>query len=341
LSFVGKVDELMALCDRLEAARTEREATRDQFMAATFARLNAPTPDTFRNDTRFALDALPALTARADQMKQLRQTILNLAITGHLTIRWREANPAHGDADEIVRSLEAAHERNGGHRRGNASVATEGAHDFDPRQLPPSWCVTTLKSAVQPHRPITYGILMPGPDTPGGIPYIRVADFPGDKLNLNTIKRTTKEIEERYERARLAPNDVLLSIRGTVGRTCLVPPELDGANITQDTARLSLQSFLDRDFVLIVLRAPATQSRMQKCLKGVAVRGINIGDVRAIQLPIPPLAEQNRIVAKVRELMALCDRLEATLNAADETRRSLLEALLAEALEPIADRKAA
>ena len=179
---------------------------------------------------------------------------------------------------------------------------------------------------------------MPGPDTPGGVPYVRVADFPGDLLNLSTVKKTTPEIEQKYLRARLLPNDILLSIRGTIGRTCLVPPELNGANITQDTARVSLQDYVDRYFVLMVFRSPETQSRMQRCSKGVAVHGINIGDVRAIQLPIPPLAEQHRIVAKVDALMALCDRLEASLTAAAMTRRRLLDALLAEALAPAADR---
>jgi type I restriction enzyme S subunit len=80
LRIVTKVDELMALCDRLEAARAEREAVRDRLVAASLARLDTPDPDTFRGDARFALDALPALTARADQIKQLRQTILNLAV---------------------------------------------------------------------------------------------------------------------------------------------------------------------------------------------------------------------------------------------------------------------
>src|SRR5262249_30183851 len=81
---VAKVDELLALCDRLEAARAECEATRDRLMAASLARLNAPDPDTFRDDARFALDALPTLTARPDQTTQLRQTILNLAARGKL-----------------------------------------------------------------------------------------------------------------------------------------------------------------------------------------------------------------------------------------------------------------
>ena len=81
---VAKVDELMALCDRLEAARAEREATRDRLAAASLARLNAPDPNTFQDDARFALGALPALTTRPDQITQLRQTILNLAVRGKL-----------------------------------------------------------------------------------------------------------------------------------------------------------------------------------------------------------------------------------------------------------------
>jgi type I restriction enzyme S subunit len=81
---VSKVDELMALCDLLEAARSERETTRDKLTTASLARLNAPDAETFQADARFALDAFPAFTTRPDQIKQLRQTILNLAVRGKL-----------------------------------------------------------------------------------------------------------------------------------------------------------------------------------------------------------------------------------------------------------------
>jgi type I restriction enzyme S subunit len=81
---VAKVDELMALCDRLEAARAEQEATRDLLAASSLARLDRPDPETFPDDARFVLNALPALTARPDQFKGLRQVILNLAVRGKL-----------------------------------------------------------------------------------------------------------------------------------------------------------------------------------------------------------------------------------------------------------------
>ncbi|MFB9985336.1 restriction endonuclease subunit S [Mesorhizobium kowhaii] len=81
---ISKVVELTGLCDRLEVARAGREAARDRLAAASLARLNAPDPETFQPDARFALDALPTLTTRPDQIKALRQTILNLAVRGKL-----------------------------------------------------------------------------------------------------------------------------------------------------------------------------------------------------------------------------------------------------------------
>jgi type I restriction enzyme S subunit len=94
---------LTALCDRLDAARARRETTSDQLTAASLARLNTPDPVTFRDDARFALDSLPILTARPDQIKQLRQTILNLAVRGKLVPHTNEdtSAPSFGIDDEV------------------------------------------------------------------------------------------------------------------------------------------------------------------------------------------------------------------------------------------------
>jgi type I restriction enzyme S subunit len=66
-----------------------------------------------------------------------------------------------------------------------------------------------------------------------------------------------------------------------------------------------------------------------------AQKNINLEILTQVLIPLPPLAEQRRIVAKVDELMALCDRLEASLSTGEDIRRRLLDALLAEALEPV------
>jgi len=99
---VAKVDELMGLCDRLEAARASSERSRDRLAAASLARLNTPDPDTFQADARFALDALPAMTTRPDQIKTLRQTILNLAVRGKLVPQDPKDKPVRKAALDIV-----------------------------------------------------------------------------------------------------------------------------------------------------------------------------------------------------------------------------------------------
>lgn len=116
----------------------------------------------------------------------------------------------------------------------------------------------------------------------------------------DTVAVTTG-IEKVFARARLRHGDILLPIRDTVGRVYLVPAELQEANITQDTARPSIQAAINPSFVVWFLRAATTQKRMQKAVKGVAVRGINIGDVRALQLPVPPISEQGEPAATRKE----------------------------------------
>ena len=71
-----------------------------------------------------------------------------------------------------------------------------------------------------------------------------------------------------------------------------------------------------------------------------AQKNINLGILMEVLIPLPPLAEQRRIVSKVDELMAGCDRLEAGLAAGEETRERLVEAVLRGALEPSTGRKA-
>ena len=105
---VAKVDELMALCDQLEAAKTVREQSRDRLVAACLHRLNSPDDtretdmpdlpaqqaDAFRDHARFVFEHLPRLTARPEHIKQLRQTILNLAVRGKLVPQDLNDEPA-------------------------------------------------------------------------------------------------------------------------------------------------------------------------------------------------------------------------------------------------------
>jgi type I restriction enzyme, S subunit len=91
---------------------------------------------------------------------------------------------------------------------------------------------------------------------------------------------------------------------------------------------------LSAEYMVLWLNSPEGRdsSTIRTYGKCASQGNLNLGLIRTFKMPLPPLAEQHRIVAKVDALMALCDRLEASLTAAATTRRRLLDALLAEAL---------
>jgi type I restriction enzyme S subunit len=150
---------------------------------------------------------------------------------------------------------------------------------------------------IDRERPISYGILMPGPDQTEGVKYVRVVDMREDGIELSGIRKTTEAISTSFRRSLLRPGDLLMSIRGHVGRFAVVPPELDGANITQDTARLAIQGS-SSVFVRECLRTQGFQRWMAKHTKGVAVRGINLGDVKLMPIILPPRSAQDHFALK-------------------------------------------
>jgi type I restriction enzyme S subunit len=285
------------------------------------------------------LDHLLARTARAradlDRIPILiahyKQTLLTAAFSGEMTRKWRELNPSKSDAKSLAARVHDIHQSAGGHKAGNAAPPTEGAHDLTGDMFPDGWALLALRDLVSPDRPITYGILKPGPDLEAGIPYVRVADFPNERLILSSVRRTSAKIDQEFKRSRLRCGDLLLSIRGTVGRLVVVPDELEGANITQDTARLSITSLVNSYYVLWYLRSKGAQTRMQRAIKGVAVRGINIGDVRALQVPLPSSEEQEEIVRRITAAFAWLDGMAAEHTRAAHLLPKLDQAISAKA----------
>ena len=316
---VAKVDELMALCDRLEAARLVREATRDRLAAASLARLGAPDPDTFPADARFVLDALPALTTRPDQIKQLRQTILNLAVRGKLV--------PQDPKDEAVRlpplrQFAAA-----------SGMDEEVFEQFrDTIALPNGWQIAPLARMSEhivdcPHTTPKW--------TDHGEICVRTNQLRPRSLDLSEPRFVSRETYlERIERLEPRADDILYSREGGIlGIACRVPV---GVRLCLGQRLMLIRAGLEirADFLEIVLNAPFITDIAKVRTTGGAAPRVNMSTVRAYPIPLPPLAEQHRIVAKVDELMALCDRLEAGLATAADTRRRLLDALLAEALAP-------
>ena len=328
---VAKVDELMALCDRLETARKEREATRDRLAAASLARLNAPDPDpaVFQNHAAFALDNLTPLTTRPDQIKALRQTILNLAARGQLV----EQDPEDEPAGELVKriAVEKARLAEMGEIKKTKALPPI-SEDHVKFETPKGWSWCRLGSLS---KFVTSG----SRDwakyyAQEGAIFIRMGNLSKEhyRLRLDQIQHVKPPSDGEGTRTRLEAGDLLISITGDVGMLGLIPENFGEAYINQHTAMVRTVEEMKGRYLAELFRSPFAQDQFNAPQRGIK-NSFRLTDITQFLVPLPPLAEQRRIVAKVDELMAVCDRLEASLAAGEETRGRLVEAVLREALK--------
>lgn len=328
-SIQQKVQELMALLDGLEAARGRAEGARDKLTAATLHRLTDPDTDT-QAATAFALQTLPALTTRPDQIKPLRQTILNLAVRGKLV----EQDPADEPAAVLLEQLRADRGKLLKEKGVRAKKPVDPLRDIDDLDLPCNWTADAFANLIDPRETISYGVLVPGPDEEGGVPFVRAQDLALFGHPSRPNKTISLDIERKYARTRLRGGEILLCVVGSIGKLGVVPPEWAGANIARAVARISPMEHLSRDFVLLFLRSDLAQSYFEDATRTLAQPTLNVGLIEKLPFPLPPLAEQHRIVAKVDALMALCDQLETALTTATTTRSRLLDTFIRSALSP-------
>ncbi|RWN25285.1 restriction endonuclease subunit S [Mesorhizobium sp.] len=288
---VVKVNELVGLCDRLEEKRAGREGVRDRLAAASLSRLNSPDPETFQADARFALDALPALTARPDQIRPLRQTILNLAVRGMLV----EGTTAKAASVGEYRTLQNGY------------------------AFKSSWF------------------------SKSGVRLLRNANIGHDEIRWNDVVHLPEDRLSEFERFQLNEGDIVL----TLDRPFIVTGTKVARITAADLPALLLQRVgrfvetspgLDDDYLFLWINSPHFNDQIDPG-RSNGVPHISSKQVEAAEIFVPPLAEQHRIVAKVDALMAHCDKLEASLTATAAIRRRLLDALLAEALAPPAERE--
>lgn len=321
---VAKVDELMALLDRLETARTERETTRDRLTNASLARLTAPEtdPEAFPRHAGFALDALPALTARPDQIKSVRQTILNLAVIGKLVDQDSTDEPA----SELLKRIAADKARllKAGEIKRQKSLP---AVEREPFAIPTTWqwvClgelgITQTGSTPPKSRKDYYG---------SDIPFIRPGDLYPDHVEYSGQGLTRSGAEAS---GRLVPiGSILMVCIGTVGK-CQIVDRLVSFN--QQINTLTPFDGVASRFLLFSLQSSYFQEVAWAASARTTIAILNKGNWEKLPIPLPPLAEQQRIEQKVDELMALCDQLEVVLAGANTARARLLETLLHQALE--------
>lgn len=271
-------------------------------------------------------------TARLNKVqiivKRFRQSVLAAACSGELTHEWRVQHP-----DALPQQI--AKRQVGSVRRGRrgANLSHDDALlvDDEMPDLPSTWTYARLDQLVEPGTVVTYGIVLPGPETPGGVPYVRGQDVEDGSLRADELRHTTREIAAKHERSALCEGDVLLCIIRNL-RVALVPRGLDGANITQGTVRIRAdRSVVFREYLAAYLASPHAQAWMKRRYFGMDMPRINVEDARAIPVALPPLEEQTVIVRDLARGAALFTAIDRRLASATSYADKLPQSILSKA----------
>jgi len=327
---VRRVEELMALCDQLLAARAGRETVRDRLTTATLSRLTAPDqpPEAAPQNARFALQALPTLTTHTAQIKTLRQTILNLAVRGKLVAQ----DPTDGPAAELLKRIAKAKALRV--KAGQIPKKADPVRDpvWGQGIGPSGWSEIALGQVTDV---ITSGSRGWGEFySKTGPGFVRAQNIRFGKLRLDDLACVNPPSNSEGSRTQVVRNDLLIVITGAgVTNPALLDQDLGEAYVSQHVGLVRPSDTALSPWLLHCLLADSGgRAELVKRAYGAGKPGLNLDNIRNLTIPLPPLAEQHRIVARVDALMALCDQLESSLTTATTTRSRLLEALLHEAL---------
>ena len=322
---VARLDELMALCDRLERAREERESTRDRFALAALARLHEPASDeaAFRQRVAFVIDNLPSLTTRPDQISVFRKTIIRLAMRGKLAPQ----DPNEDPAAKLIEQNNAQRARLIGRAPLQRHSVYSSADDEAVFDIPATWSWVKLGDIVDFAAGRTPSRNEPTFWNSGDYAWVSIRDMVDGKTVTSTNETITKRAAEQvFGRQPEQVGTMLMSFKLTIGKMARL-----GIPAYHNEAIVSIKPYVAEidPYLYMVLPYSARRGNAKSAVKGAT---LNRKSISNIAIPLPGLAEQSRIVVQVRRLMCLFDRLEAGLETIEDMRRRLLQAWLDETL---------
>jgi type I restriction enzyme, S subunit len=309
---VAKVDELMALCDRLEAQEAERQAKGQRLARAALAQ--------FAKKSTAANLGLVFHKAYDVEPGEIRKAILELAIRGKLS----ESNTNDIELHSSFHDSESDSNKH----RGKLHLFDDGFHGEKTESLfpiPQTWIWTTLGIAVD----VRDGTHDTPKYTDVGFPLITSKNISSGKLSFDNIKLISEDDHHQISaRSRVVRGDILFAMIGSIGNPVIVNTDQEFSIKNVALFRTRSCKYLEPCFLLLYLKCIADD--MKEKAAGAVQSFVSLNFLRTYPFPLPPLSEQKRIVAKVDELMAIVDKLEAQKGRERELAGRLMEAAVRE-----------
>ncbi len=323
---VAKVDEMMALCDQLESQHSNAAEAHEKLVSHLLGTLTQSqnAADFSANWQRIAahFDTLFTTEASIDAFKQ---TLLQLAVMGKLV----QQDPNDEPASALLKRIQAE----------KAKLISEGkikkdkplaaiADDEKPFELPQGWEWVRLKDIVYLLGDGLHGTPTYTPNT--DCYFVNGNNLDNGQIIIKPETKTVSLDELKKHRKNLNERTVLVSINGTIGNVAFYNNE--NIILGKSACYFNLANFIYKYFVKLLIESPYFIGYAFNSVSGTTIMNLSLFSMNNFPLSIPPLAEQHRIVAKVDELMALCDKLKSRLNDASRLQQKIADVLVEQAV---------
>jgi type I restriction enzyme, S subunit len=328
---VAKIEQLMARCDELEKLRVDRSQRLLTVHTAAIDRLlTAKDSSEFSTAWSFITQNFSELYSVKENVTELRKTILQLAVMGKLVPQDLNDEPAsiqfnyiRQQADEIVR------------KKIEREVKFKSINAKDESfSLPENWLWVKLGSLL---KSLKYGTSKKCEYNSPGTAVLRIPNIDVDLgcIDIEKLKYTNLLQSELGDLC-LIPNDLLI-IRSNgslslVGRTAVISEAEEGLAYAGYLVRLrSFPEYVYSRYLYFALNTVSVREQIEQPIRSTSgVKNINSTEISNISIPLPPLAEQGRIVEKIDRLMGMCDRLEGSIESSKVKQTELLNALMSQ-----------
>ena len=265
-------------------------------------------------------------------VQRLRRFILDLAVRGKLVPQ----DPNEEPASELLKRISAEKDRllKSGRSKKRRDVSPVSESEL-PFVLPSGWSAVKFADVIVGLRTGPFGSSLHRSDYQiGGTPVINPASMQDGKIVPLDKMAVARSTLERLAKYKLDVGDIVMARRGEMGRCSVVTEQESGWLCGTGSLIIRLPTCFYASYLAMLMRSPMVREYLNGYSVGATMQNLNQSILLRMNIGLPPLDEQRRIVARVDELMALCDRLEERLVTMEDARRALLDAMLHEAVEP-------
>ncbi|AWN15326.1 restriction endonuclease subunit S [Salinisphaera sp. LB1] len=324
---VQKVDELMALCDRLEQQTRDQHAAHETLVDALLDTLTQSQDADELADNWARLAAhFDTLFTSEQSVERLKRSVIQLAISGRLTNQAGNTEPPAVLLDAIAEQRESLVQLNKIRKPAQSRRSSKSAELFS---LPKGWQWGVLEDLFAI---VTDGDHQAPPKSASGIPFLTIGNVNTGSINFHGCRHVPSEYYESLDWARRpGKNDLLYTVTGSYGISAPVTSH-KAFCVQRHIAILKSVDATPIPYVLLFLRSQLAFDYVERSVTGIAQKTLSLSALRKMPIPIPPLEEQERLVKQSDKLMMLCDQIKAHVKQAGESRRQMAEAVVEQAI---------